>query len=135
MESELKKELYNLEKIITSKDYPKNISSIRNWSGADVIIQPRKTKEVIEWLGKQNLVITSQETTPRRRAVITKYAQELSWLFNELKRIFQDRIDYISKYDFYGSLAQAALDYLNSNKEINREELLLTVLNRARKFN
>lgn len=45
MESKLKKELDELEKIITSKDYPKNINSISYWVGADVIISPERLKK------------------------------------------------------------------------------------------
>jgi len=135
VEADLKIKLDELEKQIISKDYPKNINSIRYWAGADVIIRPRRSKDLIDWLDNQNLIISSQETIPQRRAVITTDARELSWLFKELRNIFSDKIDYISKYDFYGLLAQAAIDYLESNKEIDREELLLTVLSQARNFN
>jgi hypothetical protein len=52
-----------------------------------------------------------------------------------LKAIFYDRLDYISKYDFYGSLAQAALDHLDKHKgNTVMRDLLLDVLGMAKKY-
>jgi hypothetical protein len=52
-----------------------------------------------------------------------------------LKHIFIGRIDYVSKYDIYGTLAQSAIDYLETNKESAvMSTLLLTVLNTSRGF-
>lgn len=132
---EIEEKLTNLEYLIESKEYLKNLKSLHNWNGADVVISPRMTENITKWLDKENLIISAQKTVPRKRAVITNYSKELSWLFNELKKIFLDKIDYISKYDFYGSLAQAAIDYIESTDKVERETLLLTVLDQARKFN
>lgn len=135
MESKIDEKLDELEIRIKSNDYLEDCGAIRNWGGADVIIRPRMTEKRITWLGDQNLVISSQKTAPRRRAVITEYFKELSWLFHQLKYIFRGKIDYISKYDFYGSLAQAAIDYIESADKVERETLLLTVVEQAREFN
>lgn len=43
--------------------------------------------------------------------------------------IFCDDIDYISKYDFYGLLAQTAIDYLRNNSNVKSKDLLIAVLN------
>jgi len=135
LESKIDEKLDELEIRIKSNDYLEDCGAIRSWGGADVIIRPKMTKKTERWLGNQNLVVSAQKTVPRKRAVITSYFQELSWLFNQLKNIFRGRIDYISKYDFYGSLAQAAIDYIESADKVERETLLLTVVGQARKFN
>lgn len=36
--------------------------------------------------------------------ICTIHAGALSWLVYELKRIFNDKIDYMNKYDFYPSI-------------------------------
>jgi len=105
------------------------------WEGSDVVICSNPSKSQLLWIGEQNLVIRLQDTEPRRRLVVTKYSMELSWLFNELRDIFFKIFDFVNKYDFYGVLAQAALDYIYMNEEnedING--LLSTVLSKARKF-
>ena len=88
-----------------------------------------------EWLGNQPFVVSLQENTPQRRAVITQFSKELSWLFYELKNIFAEKTDHISKYDFYGLLAQAAIEYLdNSNDKVQCDQLLKVVLTKAWSF-
>ncbi len=64
-----------------------------------------------------------------------KWSKELSWLFYQLKNLFSEKIDYVSKYDFYGLLGQSAIDYLTNNEELqDAKGLLLTVLNTAKGF-
>ena len=88
-----------------------------------------------KWLSEQPYVISFQKTKPSRRAVITKYSKELSWLFYQLKDLFSGKIDYISKYDFYGSLAQSAIDYLSTNEDPqDAKGLLIEVLNTAKGY-
>ena len=71
-------------------DFSDNITL---WRGADVIISPTLTEDIESWLGDQPIVISAQTLEPGRRAVITKYASALSWLFYELKYIFSNSID------------------------------------------
>ena len=105
------------------------------WGGADVIVRTRLDNETHKWLGSQPLVISIQSTEPRRRAVITEHAKELSWLLYQLKGIFSTKIDYVSKFDFYGLLAQSAIDYVTKYKEIqDARPLLIAVLNKAKGF-
>jgi len=111
------------------------ITATTEFEGADVIICSTPTDSQKKWAGDQNIVIGLQNTSPQKRLVVTKYSQELSGLFFELQKIFDGRHDFISKYDFYGLLAQSALDYLNSCKgNENLNELLLAVLSQAKKF-
>ena len=99
------------------------------WGGADVIINTRMLKKHKEWIGDQPLVISFQSSKPRRRVVVTKYALELTWLFIQLRELYYNRIDSVSKYDFYGELAQKAIDILNETENTcSMEELLFEVL-------
>jgi len=99
------------------------------WGGADVIIAEKVTKKLKDWLGNQPTVISFQVSVPRRRLVITRHAKELSWLFIQLRELYTGRIDYVSKYDFYGELAQKAIDVIHeSNDECSNQELLFEVL-------
>ena len=79
------------------------------WGGADVLINTRLLKKHKEWLGNQPLVFSFQGTAPMRSVVVTKHAIELSWLFIQLRELYYERIDSVSKYDFYAELAQKQL--------------------------
>jgi len=113
-------------------DFSDNITL---WRGADVIISPTLTEDIESWLGDQPIVISQQTLESRRRAVITKYASALSWLFCELKYIFSNSIDAGTKYDFYGMLAMAANECIQDNKDCSEEDILLSVVeNGAKKY-
>jgi hypothetical protein len=70
----------------------------------------------------------------KRWLVVTEYSQELSWLLFELKAILYDKLDYIIKYDFYGSLAQAALEHLEANKKADLNSLLFSAIKALKRF-
>ena len=125
----------NLEYRIRCKDYIKYLDKTDEWGGADVIIKKQLDEHTREWLKKQPIVISNQEIVPQRRVIITNHSKELSWLFYELKKIFSGQIDYVSKYDFYGSLAETASEYLNlKQKNQDLEELLLEVVQKSKEF-
>lgn len=106
-----------------------------DWGGADVVISPVMTEAISDWLASQPLVLSPQETYPRRRAVINAYSKELSWLFVQLGDIFSEKIDHVSKYDFYGMLAQSAQDYLDGCCESPQlGDLLAAVLEASEQF-
>ena len=135
MKNKILDKLNELEKQIQNFDFSPKAIKTSEWEGADVIISNQMCDTTRQWLEEQPAVISLQETEPRRRAVITEYAKELSWLFCELKEIFSERIDHISKYDFYGLLAQAAIDCLektDGKKDI--KTLLLTVLEESKGY-
>ena len=135
MNQEIFEKLDELEREIDSGAFLKEVSSVTEWGGADVIIRSRLDDSTKKWLGEQPLAISLQESEPRRRAVITEFSKELSSLFYKLKDIFSGEIDYVSKYNFHGLLAQAAINYLGENKEKPKcDQLLKSVLNRARSF-
>ena len=121
--SEIEETLENYEK-------GKNV-----WSGADVIITEQINDTHKDWLGNQPLVISFQQFDAMKRLVVTQHAFELSWLFIQLRELYSGRIDHISKYDFYGELAQKAIDTINfTNDELSYEELLLAVLRQSKVY-
>ena len=61
--------------------------------------------------------------------VNSDHAYELSALVFALKDIFSAKIDYLSKYEFYGRLGRAAKTYLQNNPDT--ELILLAVLDEA----
>lgn len=135
MKSDLMTRIANLKQRIETTDISMQARTVKEWGGADVIIKRELDADTEKWLGDQPYVISLQQTAPRRRAVITEYSKELSWLFFQLKDIFSEQIDYVSKYDFYGLLAQAAIDYLANNEgSQDAKDLLLEVLNAAKGF-
>lgn len=88
-----------------------------------------------KWLGNDALVISLQDSKPRWRVVITGCSKELGWLFYRLRDIFAGTTDFVSKYDFYGCLAQAAIDHIEINKGCKDcTQLLKTVLDEARRM-
>ena len=116
-------------------EFLKESSLVEEWGGADVIIKKNLTDKKLTWLIDQPEVLSLQESDPRRRVVITEYSKELSWLFYKLRDTFEDRFNKISKYDFYGFLAQTAMNYLDENdNKVNCGELLNVVLFASRRF-
>jgi len=135
MNSETITKLEDLKKQVIETDISEISKETELWGGADVIICEKMDRDIKIWLENQPIVISSQMSDPRRRAVITNFAKELSWLFYQLKKIFSERIDYSSKYDFYGLLAQSAMEYLEEHEgEEELTELLLRVIDSSRTF-
>ena len=110
MNQELIEKLDYLELKIWSGNIVREASSIMEWAGSDVIISSQLNDSIKEWFGDQFAVNTPEKTEPRRRAVITEFSKELSWLFYQLKDIFAGELNYISKPVFYGMLAQTSID-------------------------
>jgi hypothetical protein len=135
MNKELIEKLDSLELKIESRNIVKEANSIMEWAGSDVIISNQLNDAIKEWFGDQFAVITLENTEPRRKAVITEFSKELSWLFYQLKDIFAGELNYISKPVFFGMLAQTSIDYLEMNKEdVKCDQLLFSVLDKARSF-
>lgn len=130
----IQRKLKELENIVKSGDFFEDARNVREWGGADVVISRRMTPSIKAWLGNQNVVISFQNSVPKKRVVITKYSKELSWLFYQLRDFFYFKVDYISKYDFFGLLAQAAINYLDSVDTVYPKDLLLIVLKEAEAY-
>ncbi len=91
------------------------------WGGADVVICAKRPK-------KQ----TEPGFFPEPRTVVTPHSRYLTWLFYQLRDAFHDILDQMTKIEFYGRLANAALRYQSrcGGAEV-RKELLLAVLHEA----
>lgn len=90
--------------------------NVHLWGGADVVITDAMTKDLELWQGNPPIVIGAGKVEfAGRQVVCTKLAKELSYIFYELKDIFQEYIDYNNKYEFYGRLASAARAYTGTS--------------------
>ncbi len=93
------------------------------WGGADVIIceKPREISSEPSFYGEP-------------RTVVTTYSRYLTWLFYQLRDAFYEQhlLDHMTKIEFFGRLANAALRYQSrcGGPEV-RTELLLAVLHEA----
>jgi hypothetical protein len=127
------KKIEELRNQIECGNISKFARGTRAWGGADVIISGTLTNRIEIFMQSQPKVISFQQVTPGRRAVITKWYKELSWLFKKLRNIFVSdaKLDYISKYDFYGRLADSANKYISDSGDENLNELLLKVIEAA----
>ena len=118
----------NLENKILDGHYKR---TSHTFQGADVMITNMHTS----WADDNHPVISFQKIEPRHRQVVTRYYFEVSWVFFELQKIYSDTFDFINKFDFYGILAQKALDYLEKNGEPETPiPLLLAVIEGAREW-
>ena len=118
------------------KDTLKNYEKGNNvWSAADVIITEQINDTHKAWLENQPIVLSFQQFDAMKRLVVTQHAFELSWLFIQLRELYSGRIDNVLKFDFYGELAQKAIDTINfTNDENSYEELLLAVLRQSKVY-
>jgi hypothetical protein len=94
------------------RDYPGSPSDEAFFGGADVIIDEVSKPGHERFLENQPMVLDPGGYDARRRVVITTHARRLSELLYQFRDSDFDEIESDSKYRFYGTLAQAALDYL-----------------------
>jgi hypothetical protein len=94
------------------------------WIGADVQIVQKIEDEK-----------RKPDFYPRNRVLVTPYAGEFSWLFEQLRDVFYATraIDYTSKEEFFGRLANAALRHIQKHgaEELTPKPILLAVLSEA----
>ena len=132
MQHSIPSKLDELKLQISGQSIPSKARDWEEWGGADVMILGRMDQSSKDWVGTQPIVISAQKLAPKRRVVVTKFSRELSWLYCQLRDIFSERIDYVSKYDFYGLLAQSAIEYLERNQGTETSTgLLIAVVEQA----
>lgn len=91
-----------------------------DWQGADVIITNSK---------QANL---EGGFYPEPRYVITRHVEPLSWLFEQMRDIFQEVAGYGSwKEEFFGRLGNMANRFLAKNPDAPPHSLLLAVIHEA----
>jgi hypothetical protein len=113
-----KKRLNALAYIILRRNYGSS-PLIKEWGGADVVIRSHKPEPRSE-----------NSWYPEPRWVVTPNAKPLSKLFYNLRDAFYGMLDGCSKIEFYGRMAEAALNYQEGlqSKSENTTELLKAVL-------
>lgn len=106
---------------IASSIAQEGVGTTKPWMGAEVIICERAPKTTVNsW-------------QPDKRYVETIYVGELSWLFNQLKKVFSqiDGYGHIWKEEFYGRLGNVAMKYHAAVKDASVLQLLSSVLHEA----
>ena len=117
--AEAVEDVRDLQNQIESKPY---LGHSRLWSGADVKILDKN-------------ILFGQNDSPFNEYVKIKtpYSKELSWGLYQMRDIFykQKLIDGISKYQFFGRLAEAAYKYHKIYGDGNEKDLLKEISNEA----
>ncbi len=111
------KTINDLKQFIQQNDITAISKTTELFGGADVCIVNKKTNE--------NDSITF---------VVTIHAKELSWLFYQLRDLFKSELDHITKYEFYGKLAEQANKTIENEASCPVNKLLLNVLDEAEKI-
>lgn len=102
----------SLEKKISNDEIGESIF----WQGADVVISVIQPE------------LPDQSFYPLPRFVITPFAKNLSWLFEELRDLFINLEGYgYWKEEFFGRLANAANRQIEKKKQIPKIDLLLSI--------
>jgi len=116
---EIRAMLHDLEELVEGEKWNLDAAAIaawreRPWAGADVVI----------------CTSGEQDVSDGDTFVVTPFAGELSWLFDYLKQVCSDRLNYMNKYAFYGRLAHAANQYSGSREPrfVNPKDLCFAVL-------
>jgi hypothetical protein len=89
------------------------------------LIESGKFPNKFPEFGGANLIITKDKNRNYHEGdivVFSEHASALSWLVIELKKIYDNEIDYINKYDFYPSIGKLI------NQTLTRQELLFEVM-------
>lgn len=135
MDFETLQKLDKLQVSIDEREFETEKNSIREWQAFDVIIRGRSDEATRRWVRVPAQVQDFHHAEPKRRAVATRYAKELSWLFEELKEIHPGDVECISDHDFYGLLADVANLYLEEHKGgTTASRLLEAVMDEVRRI-
>ena len=116
---EIRVMLRDLEHLVEGQKWNLDAAAIaawreRPWAGADVVI----------------CTSAEQDSSDGDTFVVTPFAGELSWLFDYLKEVCGDLLNYMNKHAFYGRLAHAANQYSASREPrlANPKDLCFAVL-------
>jgi hypothetical protein len=114
----MKQEKINtIREIILNEDIGKLSRKSSLFGGADISIVPKLPDTKDDFYGSPQYVATN-------------YSKELSWLIFKLKEIFNEDLDYMNKYSFYGRLAERANKSIEAKGD-NLITILLDVLDEA----
>lgn len=71
--------------------------------------------------GGANLIITNDENRNFHEndfVVYSQHASALSWLVIELKKVYDSKLDYLNKYDFYPYIGKLIASSTNANDDL-----------------
>ncbi|MEA4873403.1 MAG: hypothetical protein VB076_11425 [Synergistaceae bacterium] len=105
----------------------KGVSQNNLWGGADVGVLP-KSKATKKQDSSESSFYGNSDIL-----VISDYAQEISALFYELGETFFSKIDYYSKLEFYGRLAEAANRQIKVSDDLGVLLAMLDEIDKMRK--
>lgn len=105
----------------------KGVSKNNLWGGADVGVLPRSKATQKQDISEMSFYGNSDIL------VISDYAQEISALFYELGETFFSKIDYYSKLEFYGRLAEAANRQIKVSDDLGVLLAMLDEIDKMRK--
>lgn len=116
-------ELSKLENLLSSGEWQAQAGT-ELWGGAGVIVKLKGTEGLTaEESGAE------QTQDNGKVLIISKHAQDISGLLYVLKDIFNDYIDFASKYMFYGRLGERAKAYIAQQDD---QGVLLEMINEAK---
>lgn len=98
-------------KKIDNKDYIQECEKVKEFGGADVIVCKK-----------------APYTDTSKIIVETKYSKEISWLIEQLKLVYSKDYDYISKYDFFATIANSAIKYITDNGDNDVEKMMKSII-------
>jgi len=116
MKFETLQKLDKLQEEIEVRAFDREKTAIDEWEDFDVIVRSQQDDRTRRWVRIPAQTFEFHQAEARRRAVVTRYARELSWLFEALRKIHPDEIERLSNHDFYAFLADAANLYIEENK-------------------
>lgn len=127
--------LDKLKLAIENREYEEQLEEAE-WKDYDVMVCHSGDESARHWrmLPPEN-VHQFQSQEAHRRIVETRYADELAWLFRELKVIHAHEIERHTYHDFYAELANVANLYIDKHKSgATATRLLEAILDRARRI-
>jgi len=95
-------------------------------------IDSSKIKKADVLFAGAKLIVTDDPSRSHHEGdvvVLSPNASEISWLVEELAKVFVDELDYLTKYDFYPILGRTA-NY-GIEKEKNIEQILHDMIDEA----
>jgi hypothetical protein len=94
---------------------PHNIESLK------LVVEQGKFPKEHEHFGGAGLIITNDPNYtgyPHDVVICTQHADALSWLVFELKSIYNSKIDYLNKYEFYPSIGDIIKENFSNDGEL-----------------
>lgn len=88
-------QIKKLEALVRAGKITELAAETKPFGGADIMIVGKRPEAKNDFYGEPEFVVT-------------KHYKELSWLINQLKEIFADKVNFANKLNFYGLIADTA---------------------------